>query len=156
MDENFSSNLNDSVTISKRRSRYETNGRDFKCQICEKTYLSYPAMYTHMKNKHALDPSGAAFLQTPSRGRGRPKRNFDFTRIDPTTELYLKSEGRAGGPTSATVGFRYAFEKAFEMNPKYNSDFHKHPLYDSLSRFSHDVTPGARYTSDVTNENEVP
>ena len=51
-----------SAAQSKRRSRYETNGRDFKCQICEKTYLSYPAMYTHMKNKHALDPNGASFL----------------------------------------------------------------------------------------------
>ena len=46
-----------------RRSRYEKEGRDFKCQICDKMYLSYPAMYTHMKNKHSLDPSGAAFLQ---------------------------------------------------------------------------------------------
>lgn len=80
-------------------------------------------MYTHMKNKHALDPSGAAFLQTTSRGRGRPKRNFDFTRIDPTTELFLKSEGRQGGPTSATVGFRYIFEKVFENEQKYENDF---------------------------------
>ena len=38
--------------------------RDFKCQVCERTYLSYPAMYTHMKNKHALDPNGATFAAT--------------------------------------------------------------------------------------------
>jgi len=39
-----------------RRSRHDMTGRDFKCQICDRTYLSYPAMYTHMKNKHAVDP----------------------------------------------------------------------------------------------------
>ena len=104
----------------QRRSRYETNGRDFKCQICEKTYLSYPAMYTHMKNKHALDPNGASFIQQHAvRGRGRPKRNYDFTRIDPTTELYLKSDGRAGGPIDPTIGFAQAFERAFDMGTKY-------------------------------------
>ena len=41
--------------------RTQTQTRDFKCQVCERTYLSYPAMYTHMKNKHALDPNGATF-----------------------------------------------------------------------------------------------
>jgi hypothetical protein len=25
------------------------DGRDFKCKYCDKTYLSYPALYTHMK-----------------------------------------------------------------------------------------------------------
>ena len=43
-----------------------------------------------------------------SRGRGRPRQNFDFTKIDPTTELFLKSEGRAGGPTDPTIGFDQA------------------------------------------------
>ena len=62
-DENHQRLMTGAGASKARRSRYETNGRDFKCQVCEKTYLSYPAMYTHMKNKHALDPNGAAFLQ---------------------------------------------------------------------------------------------
>jgi len=33
----------------KRRSKNDNMGRDFKCKYCEKTYLSYPALYTHMK-----------------------------------------------------------------------------------------------------------
>lgn len=33
----------------KRRSKNDNQGRDFKCKYCEKTYLSYPALYTHMK-----------------------------------------------------------------------------------------------------------
>jgi hypothetical protein len=34
---------------SKRRSKNDVDGRDFKCKYCDKTYLSYPALYTHMK-----------------------------------------------------------------------------------------------------------
>ena len=37
----------------KRRSKNDNAGRDFKCKYCDKTYLSYPALYTHMKQKHS-------------------------------------------------------------------------------------------------------
>lgn len=37
--------------IQKRRIRSDTQNRDFKCQ-CGKGYLSYPALYTHIKQKH--------------------------------------------------------------------------------------------------------
>ena len=33
----------------KRRSKNDNARRDFKCKYCDKTYLSYPALYTHMK-----------------------------------------------------------------------------------------------------------
>lgn len=42
----------------KRRSKNDFTGRDHKCTYCDKTYLSYPALYTHMKNKHAKGPDG--------------------------------------------------------------------------------------------------
>lgn len=42
----------------KRRSKNDFQGRDHKCTCCDKTYLSYPALYTHMKNKHAKGPDG--------------------------------------------------------------------------------------------------
>ena len=42
----------------KRRSKNDFMGRDHKCNYCDKTYLSYPALYTHMKNKHAKGPDG--------------------------------------------------------------------------------------------------
>ncbi len=34
---------------NKRRSKNDVDGRDHKCKYCDKTYLSYPALYTHMK-----------------------------------------------------------------------------------------------------------
>ena len=33
----------------KRRSKNDNWGRDFNCKYCDKQYLSYPALYTHIK-----------------------------------------------------------------------------------------------------------
>jgi hypothetical protein len=35
----------------KRRTRNDEDGRNFSCN-CGKSYLSYPALYTHVKTKH--------------------------------------------------------------------------------------------------------
>ena len=60
----------------KRRSKNDIHGRDYRCTFCEKTYLSYPALYTHIKNKHARGPDGQPLIAFNSgRGRGRPKKN---------------------------------------------------------------------------------
>ena len=37
--------------LKKRRARNDPNNRDFKCP-CGKSYLSYPALFTHVKQKH--------------------------------------------------------------------------------------------------------
>lgn len=39
------------TSITSRRSRKDEEGRDFQCG-CGKRYLSYPALYTHIKTKH--------------------------------------------------------------------------------------------------------
>jgi hypothetical protein len=57
----------------KRRSKNEKNGRNYICS-CGKDYLSYPALYTHIKNKHnGKNPNGAD-QPASSRARGRPKK----------------------------------------------------------------------------------
>lgn len=44
--------------ITSRRSRKDEEGRDFQCG-CGKRYLSYPALYTHIKTKHeGVQPQG--------------------------------------------------------------------------------------------------
>ena len=40
----------------KRRSKNDLVGRSFKCNLCNKSYLSYPALYTHAKTKHSNNP----------------------------------------------------------------------------------------------------
>ena len=60
---------------SRRRSKNDNSGRDYKCG-CGKRYLSYPALYTHIKQKHAgRTPQGTKVSDlTTGRGRGRPKK----------------------------------------------------------------------------------
>lgn len=40
----------------KRRSKHDLKGRDFNCEHCNNSYLSYPALYTHTKKKHVSAP----------------------------------------------------------------------------------------------------
>lgn len=64
-------------TKQRRRSKNDCFGRDYVCG-CGKTYLSYPALYTHIKTKHnGKTPEGTNANQVQSgRGRGRPRKNF--------------------------------------------------------------------------------
>ena len=46
---------------TKRRPRNAAGERNYVCG-CSKSYLSYPALYTHVKNKHkGLFPIGSNF-----------------------------------------------------------------------------------------------
>ena len=42
-----------------RRTKDTQGSRDHKCQFCSKTYLSYPALYTHLRNKHSKGADGS-------------------------------------------------------------------------------------------------
>ncbi len=62
--------------VQKRRIRTDKQNRDYKCP-CGKSYLSYPALYTHLKQKHG-DEMEDYFKriekpQTTTLERGRPK-----------------------------------------------------------------------------------
>ena len=71
----------------------------FKCHYCDKTYLSYSAMYTHMKTKHSKGPDGKPLFLPTGRGRGRPKKNSGrVTTINPECEEFFKTIDKAGGP----------------------------------------------------------
>lgn len=50
----------------KRRSKKDNVNRNFICG-CSKTYLSYPALYTHIKNKHNGHPPIGTILHGSNR-----------------------------------------------------------------------------------------
>ena len=60
---------------SKRRSKNDNVGRTYSCG-CNKSYLSYPALYTQNKQKHnGVAPEGTKNAQfNTGRGRGRPRK----------------------------------------------------------------------------------
>ena len=51
VDDNTSLSQSGHKAKHKRRSKNDNQGRDFRCG-CGKKYLSYPALYTHIKTKH--------------------------------------------------------------------------------------------------------
>jgi len=67
----------------KRRAKNDGAARDFICG-CGKSYLSYPALYTHLKQKHDGNiPVGT------TRGvkiRGRPKVIYLYKTFTPYQE----------------------------------------------------------------------
>lgn len=100
----------------KRRSKNDVNGRDFKCTFCDKTYLSYPALYTHMKNKHAKGPDGQPLIAFNSgRGRGRPKKNSLGSRnhVEPTSGYFFRTIDKVGGPIEPTTAFNEIYTEIF-------------------------------------------
>jgi hypothetical protein len=49
--ENPSNNENYEPKRRSRRKKLDDEGRNYTC-VCGKSYLSYPALYTHVKTKH--------------------------------------------------------------------------------------------------------
>ena len=78
----------------KRRSKSEVEGRTHQCKLCNKSYLSYPALYTHYKLKHNTNNSSG-------KGRGRPKKEqneseVEKSRYNPTNVTFFSKEERTG------------------------------------------------------------
>lgn len=84
-------------TKNKRRSKNDSQGRNYKCPQCDKSYLSYPALYTHKKQKHkntqpAAKKSQKQVSQASSSKRGRPPKMAE--KVDPTSERFFESEDK--------------------------------------------------------------
>lgn len=78
----------------KKHSKSENEGRTFECKICNKSYLSYPALYTHCKKKNHINNSSG-------RGRGRPKKEglemeTEKKKYNPINHTYFFKEERNG------------------------------------------------------------
>jgi hypothetical protein len=77
------------------------------------------------------------------RARGRPRKYADHFAatthmgqcLDATGEIFLRSEGRTGGPLDPYSTFPESVELLFSKPPK------DHPMNDLLSKFSYSATP---------------
>lgn len=100
--------------IRKRATKKESDVRNYKCSFCDKSYLSYPALYTHCKQKHNTNNHSG-------RGRGRPKKeqseqNFEKNKYDPLTIDYFQKEERTGNTKIEKINecARNAFNYLYE------------------------------------------
>ena len=124
--------------------------KEFMCTHCGKTYLSNPALYLHMKIKH-VQGEGMP-METLKRGRGRPRKDGQYNngfggatgqagtnRLDPTGDMFLRTENREGGPLDPVLTFEDNVRLLF--SDKYQNEGDHHPLWQYLREFSYNYTP---------------
>ena len=137
-----------SPKASKRRSKSEVEGRTFECKLCNKRYLSYPALYTHCKQKHKQNNSSG-------RGRGRPKKEgieseAEKNRFNPINQTYFSKEERTGKtePNQMNDCIDTAFiqlysEENRERNAlrkmKFYTSIEQHPFLNKFKNDEHDI-----------------
>lgn len=109
--------------------------------LWKKTYLSYPAMYTHMKTKHYYSQSGEV-LMTTGRGRGRPRKNYGrVTKLNPESSDYFKTLDKSGGPTDPMFGLEDVLISVHKQLGKSDLEVEKYPFWEILKKWGGEVTP---------------
>lgn len=121
-----------SPKVPKRRSKCEIEGRTFECKLCKKRYLSYPALYTHCKQKHNTNNSSG-------RGRGRPKKESseletEKNKYNPINQSYFSNEDRVGKtePKEINNCIDMAFEALYSEQYKSRNDLRGMKFYNSI------------------------
>ena len=109
-------NNNEEHKKRKRATKKESDIRNFKCSQCDKSYLSYPALYTHCKQKHNTNNHSG-------RNRGRPKKEInesatDKVLYDPLTTAYFQRDDRIGSTPKEKINecAKNAFTFIYETN----------------------------------------
>ena len=132
----------------KRRSKSEVEGRNHICKLCNKSYLSYPALYTHYKLKHNTNNSSG-------RGRGRPKKEqneneVEKTRYNPVNLTFFSKEDRTGTvePSKinecADIAFNELYSEEYKKRNelremKYYENINEHPFLNEFKEDKHDI-----------------
>ena len=123
-----------SPKASKRRSKSEVEGRTFECKLCNKRYLSYPALYTHCKQKHKQNNSSG-------RGRGRPKKEgieseAEKNKFNPINQTYFSKEERNGKtePNEMNDCIDTVFKELYSEENKERNEIRKMKFYTSIEQ----------------------
>ena len=141
-------NSNESEEKRKRRTKNDNIGRTFICKSCGKSYLSYPALYTHCKQKHNT-------CNTSGRGRGRPKKEngesfSERLKYNPLDASYFLKDNRRGTTNfedfekSIIDAFhilysRNNFDRNLNKDMKNYNNIQEHPFLGKLLLDKHDV-----------------
>ncbi len=141
-------NSNESEEKRKRRTKNDNIGRTFICKSCGKSYLSYPALYTHCKQKHNT-------CNTSGRGRGRPKKEngesfAERLKYNPLDASYFLKDNRRGTTNfedfekSIVDAFhilysRNNFDRNLNKDMKNYNNIQEHPFLGKFLLDKHDV-----------------
>ena len=144
---NKNNNNNEINEIEDNKKKLD-NHRIYKCQECDKSYLSYPALFTHRKQKHKINSINGG-------KRGRPKKiimnNQEKIKYNPLNTTFFLKDERTGNVQNEN-DFKYSINFAF--NSLYNDDkkdifelkkmnfytnLNSHPFLKMFSNDNHDV-----------------
>ena len=157
---------NESEEKRKRRTKNDNLGRTFICKLCGKSYLSYPALYTHCKQKHNT-------CNSSGRGRGRPKKDngesfSERLKYNPLDASYFLKDNRKG--TTNQEDFKKSIFDAFnilysENNYERNlskdmnnyNNINQHPFLREFLLDKHDVniTEAKKKNKDINSNNNI-
>ena len=134
--------------LTRRKSKNEEEGRTYLCELCQKGYLSYPALYTHKKLKHENS-------NNQGRGRGRPKKDqnediIEKNRYNPINITFFAKEGRTGKTSSKDIDncIKSAFLSLYSSeysnrnnsrNMKNYKSLEEHSFLDKFRKDNHDI-----------------
>jgi len=139
----------------RRRSKNDNEGRKFRCGGCDKRYLSYPALYTHIKQKHdSVTPEGTNNASVHSgRGRGRPrkerKENHAGEVVNHLDKLNINSN------SEDTINAKLSKQLTEEIIHKENADLSKIPFIVKSSGDSSSYTALTWYVENPSERDEL-
>ena len=152
--QNNETQSNNPKKIRKRTTKKESDVRNYKCIYCDKSYLSYPALYTHCKQKHNDTNNHSG------KGRGRPKKEIlqnmlEKSLYDPLTVAYFQKEDRTGKTEIEKVNeciknsFKFIYikeegkvDKAKKLKDRKMKEYTKiedHPFLNKFLLDKHDI-----------------
>lgn len=148
MEDDDDSNQDGTVGRKSNRRTKDAQGRDFRCNYCQKTYLSYPALYTHLKNKHQGPDGFPVAAISAGRGRGRPKKTSsiftpvpNYRHFDNTLgECFFQTPEKQGGPVFPDSGFAEVYSEIFikkfeESKEDYSEDENDQSGHGQISEY---------------------
>jgi hypothetical protein len=108
----------DGNQAKRRRAKGEAGEGSYICG-CGKVYLSYPALYTHIKTKHdGVTPPNTTQPQTSSKsGRGRPKKGESANKAKEEED---KESHNENNDNQIAYGNLLNYLKILEMEYKYD------------------------------------
>ena len=147
---NKKDDIEENNQFHKRRSKSDIQGRNYECEICLKSYLSYPALYTHRKLKHNTN------INCSGRSRGRPKKevngnNLEKRKYNPINYTFFSKEertGRTDPKTEINKCIDTAFSELYSKenkernelrNMKFNILIENHPFLYKFKQDKHDI-----------------
>jgi len=119
----------------KRRTKDEIQGRDHICSLCQRAYLSYPALTNHRKTKHSSVDFHRQIVTDDKKRRGRPKKNIYvnfLAEYETKIKNFYDDESRKN-ITDNSLEIQASIECLLEKNPKLDRELSTKFLNDLVN-----------------------